>query len=90
NEWIESLKNKFKRERRPLQQTSAEVQQMKVKYGNSIGRPIKRTNNLIAPRRVIFDEVRYVCNVDIELNLKSMLPKLLDCIPDNSGFVDGE
>ncbi|CAF1460038.1 unnamed protein product, partial [Rotaria sordida] len=162
NEWIESLKNKFKRERRPLQQTSAEVQQMKVKYGNSIGRPIKRTNNLIAPRRVssvefwnkidlhddpedlhknvqfmknelvdqnfdwdqvknpwkktlvqrrtfirdhttkevpqeypgyryallIFDEVRYVCNVDIELNLKSMLPKLLDCIPDNSGFVN--
>ncbi|CAF4398063.1 unnamed protein product, partial [Rotaria sordida] len=37
---------------------------------------------------LIFDEVHYVCNVDIELNLKSMLPKLLDCIPDNSGFVN--
>jgi hypothetical protein len=38
----------------------------------------------------IFDEIRFVCNVDIEENFKSMLPKLLDSIPDNSGFVNGE
>ncbi|CAF4510280.1 unnamed protein product, partial [Rotaria magnacalcarata] len=35
NDWIESLKGKFKRERRPLQQTSDEVLKMKLKFGNS-------------------------------------------------------
>ncbi|CAF1572504.1 unnamed protein product, partial [Adineta steineri] len=162
NDWIESLKTKFKRERRPLQQISVQVQKMKAKYGNSAGRPIKRSENVIAPRRIspvqfwntinihddpedlnkniqvmknelvdrnvdsdlvrsswkktlvqrrnfirdhttkevleeypgycyaslIFDEIRYVCNVDIEENFKLMLPKLLDSIPDNSGFVN--
>ncbi|CAF5226425.1 unnamed protein product, partial [Rotaria magnacalcarata] len=51
NEWIESLKAKFKRERRPLQQISEQVQKMKVRYGNGNGRPMKRTDNVIAPRR---------------------------------------
>ncbi|CAF1202160.1 unnamed protein product [Adineta steineri] len=36
----------------------------------------------------IFDEIRYVCNVDIEEHLKSMLPKLLDSILDKSHFVN--
>ncbi|CAM4933777.1 unnamed protein product [Rotaria socialis] len=162
NEWIESLKAKFKRERRPLQQISEQVQKMKVRYGNGNGRPMKRTDNVIAPRReltvqfwnkidmnddpedanqniqfmkselanqvinfdnvkvswkktlvhrrnfiqnhttkeileeypgytnglLIFDEVQYVCNIDIETNFKRILPKLLDSIPDNSGFVN--
>ncbi|CAF0931460.1 unnamed protein product [Adineta steineri] len=162
NDWIESLKTKFKRECRPLQQISVQVQKMKAKYGNSAGRPIKRSENVIAPRRIspvqfwntidihddpedlnkniqvmknelidrnvdsdlvrsswkktlvqrrnfirnhttkevldeypgycyaslIFDEIRYVCNVVIEENLKSMLPKLLDSILDNSHFVN--
>ncbi|CAF4177400.1 unnamed protein product, partial [Adineta steineri] len=52
NDWIESLKTKFKRERRPLQQISVQVQKMKAKYGNSAGRPIKRSENVIAPRRI--------------------------------------
>jgi len=38
----------------------------------------------------IFDEIQYVCSVDIEQNFKSMLPKLLDVVPDNTGFVDGK
>ncbi|CAF1306240.1 unnamed protein product [Adineta ricciae] len=161
-EWIESLKNKFKQERRPLQQVSSEVQNMKIKYGHSLGRPVKRDNNVIAPRRIssaefwnridvddgnadssadiefmknilvnpnmdldeakipwkkilvqrrtfirdhttkevlaefpgyryaslIFDEIQYVCNVDIEQNCEAMLPNLLDLVPDNIGFVN--
>ncbi|CAF2047284.1 unnamed protein product, partial [Rotaria magnacalcarata] len=152
------------RERRPLQQISEQVQKMKVRYGNGNGRPMKRTDNVIAPRRelavqfwnkidmnddpedanqniqfmkselanqvinfdnvkvswkktlvhrrnfiqnhttkevleeypgytnglLIFDEVQYVCNIDIETNFKRILPKLLDSIPDNSGFVNGK
>ncbi|CAF3946339.1 unnamed protein product, partial [Rotaria sordida] len=51
NDWIESLKNKFKRERRPLQQISEEVLKMKLKFGNRGGRPVKQTDNVIAARR---------------------------------------
>ncbi|CAF4308603.1 unnamed protein product, partial [Adineta steineri] len=52
NDWIESLKTEFKRERRSLQQIYVQVQKMKVKYGNSAGRPLKRSENVIAPRRI--------------------------------------
>ncbi|CAF3810379.1 unnamed protein product [Rotaria sp. Silwood1] len=160
NDWIESLKAKFKRERRPLQQTSEQVQRMKLKYGGSTGRPITSNDHEIAPRRevplafwnkidlidddedlnasiefmrnelalennnldrvrvawkktlvarrtfiqshttkevlqeypgyrialLVFDEIQYLCNVDVESNWKSVLPKLLVSIPDNSGF----
>ncbi|CAF1398356.1 unnamed protein product, partial [Rotaria sordida] len=126
NDWIESLKNKFKRERRPLQQISEEVLKMKLKFGNRGGRPVKQTDNVIAARREahvefwnkvdvnddpqeidehiqfmknelakesfdldsIFDEIQYLCNVDVEVNFRSMLPKLLTNISDSSGFVD--
>ncbi|CAF1086027.1 unnamed protein product [Adineta steineri] len=52
NDWIESLKTKFKREGCPLQQISVQVQKMKAMYGNSAGRPIKQSENVIAPRRI--------------------------------------
>ncbi|CAF4094521.1 unnamed protein product [Rotaria magnacalcarata] len=162
NDWIESLKGKFKRERRPLQQTSDEVLKMKLKFGNSTGRPVKQSDNVVAARRevhtefwnkidandnpqefdehiqfmknelakenfdchnikvswkktllerrlyvqnhttqevlqeypgysnalLIFDEIQYLCNVDIEANLKSAVPKLLANMPDSLGFVN--
>ncbi|CAF2102228.1 unnamed protein product [Rotaria magnacalcarata] len=162
NDWTESLKSKFKRERRPLQQISEEVLKMKLKFGNSAGRPVKQNDNVIAARRevqvefwnkadvnddpqdfdehiqfmktelgkenrdldsvkvswkktlierrsyvqnhttqevlqeypgyrntsLIFDEIQYLCNVDIEANLRTMLPKLLTNVPDNLGFVN--
>ncbi|CAM4926216.1 unnamed protein product [Rotaria socialis] len=37
---------------------------------------------------LIFDEIQYLCNVDIEANLGSMLPKLLNDMPDSFGFVN--
>ncbi|CAF1511327.1 unnamed protein product, partial [Rotaria sordida] len=151
-------------ERRPLQQTSEQVQQMKLKHGSNYGRPIKGNDNITAPRReipidfwnkidlnddpedldksiqfmkkellqekvdfdevrivwkkalvarrkfiqthttkevlqefpgyhhvlLIFDEIQYLCNVDIESNLENALPKLLSIIPENSGFVNGK
>ncbi|CAF3390963.1 unnamed protein product [Rotaria sp. Silwood2] len=162
NDWVESLKSKFKRERRPLQQMSEEILKMKLKFGNRAGRPVKQSNNVIAARRevhveiwnktdanddpqefdehiqfmkneltkenfnfdgvknswkktlvnrrlyiqnhttievlqeypgysnvfLIFDEIQYLCNVDIEANFRYMIPKLLTNIPDSSGFVD--
>ncbi|CAF3177733.1 unnamed protein product [Rotaria sp. Silwood2] len=162
NDWTESLKNKFKRERRPLQQISEEVLKKKLKFGNSAGRPVKQNDNVIAARRevqvefwnkadvnddpqdfdehiqfmknelakenfdldsvkvswrktliqrrsyvqnhttkevlqeypgyrnpsLIIDEIKYLCNVDIEANLRSMLPKLLTNMPDSLGFVN--
>ncbi|CAF4572173.1 unnamed protein product [Rotaria socialis] len=162
NDWTESLKSKFKRERRPLQQMSEEVLKRKLKFGNSTGRPVKQNDNVIAARRevqvefwnkadanddpqdfdehiqfmknelakenfdldsvkvswkktlvarrsyvqnhttkevlqeypgyrnasLIFDEIQYLCNVDIEANLGSMLPKLLNDMPDSFGFVN--
>ncbi|CAM4948655.1 unnamed protein product [Rotaria socialis] len=164
NDWTESLKSKFKRERRPLQQMSEEVLKRKLKFGNSTGRPVKQNDNVIAARRevqvefwnkadanddpqdfdehiqfmknelakenfdldsvkvswkktlvarrsyvqnhttkevlqeypgyrnasLIFDEIQYLCNVDIEANLGSMLPKLLNDMPDSFGFVNGK
>ncbi|CAF4521695.1 unnamed protein product, partial [Rotaria magnacalcarata] len=51
SEWIESLKGKFKRERRPLQEISEQVQKMKQKHGNVIGRPLKQNVNEVAARR---------------------------------------
>ncbi|CAF3785824.1 unnamed protein product [Rotaria magnacalcarata] len=39
-------------------------------------------------KTLIFDEVQYVCNVDIETNFKRMLQQLFDSFPDNSGFVN--
>ncbi|CAF4717540.1 unnamed protein product [Rotaria sp. Silwood2] len=53
NDWTESLKNKFKRERRPLQQISEEVLKKKLKFGNSAGRPVKQNDNVIAARREV-------------------------------------
>ena len=38
----------------------------------------------------IFDEIQYFCNVDIEANFRSMIPKLLTNMPDSSGFVNGK
>ncbi|CAF3166710.1 unnamed protein product, partial [Rotaria sp. Silwood2] len=32
----------------------------------------------------IFDEIQYLCNVDIESNLENAFPKLLGIIPENS------
>ncbi|CAF1403721.1 unnamed protein product [Rotaria magnacalcarata] len=37
---------------------------------------------------LIFDEIQYLCNVDIEANLKSTVPKLLANMPDSLGFVN--
>ncbi|CAF2100448.1 unnamed protein product, partial [Rotaria magnacalcarata] len=51
SEWIESLKGKFKGERRPLQEISEQVQKMKQKHGNVIGRPLKQNVNEVAARR---------------------------------------
>ncbi|CAF2071767.1 unnamed protein product, partial [Rotaria magnacalcarata] len=161
SEWIESLKGKFKGERRPLQEISEQVQKMKQKHGNVIGRPLKQNVNEVAARResqfhflnvlnvnddhhdadkhvqlmktslaesngtleslniswkktlttrrsyvknhttaevleeypgyknisLIFDEILYLCNVNIEQNLASMLPKLLHNVSHLSGFV---
>ncbi|CAF2188491.1 unnamed protein product [Rotaria magnacalcarata] len=53
NDWIECLKSKFKRERRPLQQTSEQVHRMKLKHGSTYGRPIKGNDNIVAPRREV-------------------------------------
>ncbi|CAF4490912.1 unnamed protein product, partial [Didymodactylos carnosus] len=164
-EWTESLKSKFKRERHPLQETYEEVQKMKMKYGNTSGRPIKRRTNEVAPRRevniiqiddymkkmdddddhqdidkniqlmknelgqqsfsldnvkvlwrktlaarrlyvsnhttkevlqeypgyrhiaLIFDEIQYLCRVNIDENVTTMLPKLFQNMSDNSGYV---
>ncbi|CAF2929537.1 unnamed protein product [Rotaria sp. Silwood2] len=128
NDWTESLKSKFKRERRSLQQISEEVLKRKLKFGNSAGRPVKQNDNVIAARRAvqvefwnkadvnddpqgfdehiqfmknelakenfdldsvkIVDEIQYLCHVDIEANVRSMLPKLLTNMPDSLGFVN--
>ncbi|CAF3428106.1 unnamed protein product [Rotaria sp. Silwood2] len=56
NDWTESLKGKFKRERRPLQQISNEVLKMKLKFGNSAGRPVKQSDNVVAARREVHAE----------------------------------
>ncbi|CAF3191746.1 unnamed protein product [Rotaria socialis] len=162
NDWIECLKSKFKRERRPLQQTSEQVQRMKLKHSSTYGRPIKGNDNIVAPRRevpidfwnkidlhddpddlnksiqfmknelshekvnfdevriawkktlvvrrqfiqthttkevlqeypgyhhvvLIFDEIQYLCNVDIESNLENALQKLLVMVPDNESYVN--
>ncbi|CAF4526759.1 unnamed protein product [Rotaria magnacalcarata] len=53
SEWIESQKGKFKRERRPLQEISEQVQKMKQKHGNVIGRPLKQNVNEVAARREV-------------------------------------
>ncbi|CAF5116682.1 unnamed protein product [Rotaria magnacalcarata] len=45
--------------------------------------------NKFLKNTLIFDEVQYVCNVDIETNFKRMLQQLFDSFPDNSGFVNG-
>ncbi|CAF4236097.1 unnamed protein product, partial [Rotaria magnacalcarata] len=87
SEWIESLKGNFKRERRPLQEISEQAQKMKQKHGNVTGRPLKQSVNEAAARREIFDEILYLCNVNIAENLASMLPKLLHNISHLSGFV---
>ncbi|CAF1319213.1 unnamed protein product, partial [Didymodactylos carnosus] len=89
-EWTESLKSKFKRERYLLQETYEEVQKMKMKCGNTSGRPIKRRTNEVAPRRevnIIFDEIQYLCRVNIDENVTTMLPKLFQNMSDNSGYV---
>ncbi|CAF4744774.1 unnamed protein product, partial [Rotaria sp. Silwood2] len=36
----------------------------------------------------IVDEIQYLCRVDIEANVRSMLPKLLTNMPDSLGFVN--
>jgi hypothetical protein len=54
SDWHESIKSKFKRERRPLQETDENVKAKKAKHGNQIGRPIKKTIEEQAPRRISY------------------------------------
>ncbi|CAM4755050.1 unnamed protein product [Rotaria magnacalcarata] len=134
NDWIESLKGKFKRECRPLQQTSDEahtefwnkinaddnpqefdehIQFMKnelvkenfdyhnVKVSwkktllerrlyveNHTTQKVLQEYTGYSSALLIFDEIQYLCNVDIEANLKSTVPKLLANMPDSLGFVN--
>ena len=53
-DWHESIKQKFKRERKPLQMANSIIKLKQDKYGNgkSNGRPKKRSSTLQAERRV--------------------------------------
>ncbi|CAF3502492.1 unnamed protein product [Rotaria sordida] len=51
NEYRESIKQKFKNERKPLQKINAQVQRNKNKFGKGPGRPVKKTDLVSAERK---------------------------------------
>lgn len=61
-DWHESIKQKFKRERKPLQMTNNFIKSKQDKYGNgkTNGRPKKKSTILQAERRdndIVSDEM---------------------------------
>lgn len=60
------LKNKFKKERRPLVEVMVEAQSMQKKYGRKRGPSTTETENTTKTARVILIHICYkVCSIEL-------------------------
>ncbi|CAF4214881.1 unnamed protein product, partial [Adineta steineri] len=71
NEWREAVKQKFKNERRLLQNTSAVVQKKKEKFGKDSGRFAKKSEALSAERKS--DKMIYVSTIMDESDVEQLI-----------------
>ncbi|CAF2779622.1 unnamed protein product [Rotaria sp. Silwood2] len=76
NEYRESIKQKFKNERKPLQKINAQVQRNKNKFGKGPGRPVKKTDLVSAERKN--EKLMFIGQLDDEQDMFKLNQMLKD------------
>ncbi|CAF3412869.1 unnamed protein product [Rotaria socialis] len=76
NEYRQSIKQKFKNERKPLQKINAQVQRNKNKFGKGPGRPVKKTDLVSAERKT--EKLMFIGRLDDEQDMFKLNQMLKD------------
>ncbi|CAF4097291.1 unnamed protein product, partial [Adineta steineri] len=87
NEYRESIKQKFKNERKPLQKINTQVQRNKSKFGKGLGRPIKKSDLVSAERKT--EKLMFIPRLDDEQDIFKLHQMMKDEFNKQPHDIDG-